>query len=61
MSDWQPKYSLNEAERLLAERECAMHGHDFEHVVDAMTQEPSILVCARCRRTWNITAEDRER
>lgn len=45
-SDDEPRYTLDEARRLLAERECAIHGHSW----DVITRDggPHSLICSNC-------------
>lgn len=49
MADTEPKYTLAEAQRVLALRECAENGHDW---IDIRSYEvPVAVVCTRCG--WN--------
>lgn len=54
MSD-EPKYTLEEARQVMARRECAMHGHDFD-VLQKMGGEPYMVLCSRCGRSWQLAA-----
>jgi hypothetical protein len=47
------RYTLEEAARELARRECGGHGHDFEMIV-VFGGEPTGIICARCGRSWRI-------
>lgn len=53
MSDRQ-RYTLDEARRELARRECAMHGHDVETILIVQTGQPRLLLCARCGQSWDV-------
>jgi hypothetical protein len=47
-------YTLAEAERILAKRECFNHGHDFEVMIDNRTSDPAAIMCTRCGRSWTV-------
>lgn len=47
-------YTLAEAERILAKRECLNHGHDFEIMIDNLTSDPTTIICTRCGRNWTV-------
>lgn len=48
----EPTYTLDEAKRELARRECALQGHDFDVVVDL--NEPARFYCSRCGTSWAV-------
>lgn len=49
----EPTYTLDQAARILRERECAMHGHDWEIIMDGMGQ-PLTILCGRCSVSWAV-------
>ena len=51
----EPRYTLEEAARLLARQECDEHGHDLDQTLirDATgTVHAVVVACARCRATF---------
>lgn len=52
MSD-QPVYTFDEWRVLMARRECATHGHDFD-VLQKMGGEPYMVLCGRCGQKWSV-------
>lgn len=50
----EPRYTLDEARRELARRECGYHGHDYETTVRP-NHEPVTFFCNRCGKTWGAT------
>lgn len=45
-------YTLDEAQRLLGERECERRGHDYELILDMTANAPRHVQCNRCGRSW---------
>jgi hypothetical protein len=48
------KYTLDEARRELAIRECGMQGHDYDVLVVLGSNEPQCVLCRRCGESWSI-------
>lgn len=53
--DDEPRYTLPEARREIARRECAFHGHDWR-VVIAGTGQPVAITCERCGQAHEVVA-----
>jgi hypothetical protein len=52
----QPTYTLAEAARELARRECRARGHDFTFMERRLMDEaPTGIVCIRCGWTGDVT------
>lgn len=49
----EPTYTLDEARRVLARRECGAHGHDWT-VLQKMTGVPYLVCCGRCGDTYPV-------
>lgn len=56
MSD-EPTYTLDEARRVMALRECATYGHEWNVVQNL--QRPRRLVCDRCGWSGVVTMSER--
>ena len=54
----EPTYTLEEAERELAKRECAAHGHSWD-VIENMAEGPLRIVCVQCGWSGDVTMGDR--
>ena len=50
------RYTLDEARRELARRECAADGHAWD-VVTGSGARPILLFCDRCHRSWSVGQE----
>ena len=48
------KYTLAEAERELARRECSMIGHSLTEIIAAGSADPVRVVCSRCAMSWKV-------
>jgi hypothetical protein len=57
----EPRYTLKEAERELAKRECGIYGHTFDVTVTTGSGNPRIVVCTRCSRTWTVQQDPEAR
>lgn len=55
MSD-ERRYTLVEAQRELAARECAVHGHDWR-VLESLARGPISIVCERCHVSHPVAHE----
>lgn len=53
-TDTDRRYTLAEAERVLAQRACAHNGHDFTVITSAGGSAPTLIVCDRCGTTWAV-------
>lgn len=53
------RFTLDEAERELAQRECLAHGHSLDTIVVLGSSDPAALVCSRCGRSWRVLSEAR--
>jgi hypothetical protein len=49
-------YTLEEAERELHRRECASHGHNYEHVM--IDFDLVGVICDRCWKSWSVTRDE---
>jgi 6-pyruvoyl-tetrahydropterin synthase len=47
-------YTLEDAQRELAQRECVLHGHNFDVIVKLGSADPHLVICMRCGRSWGI-------
>lgn len=47
-------YTLEEAERELARRKCSREGHLYDVQTTMNLNEPVLVVCATCGKTWNV-------
>ena len=47
------KYLLREARDIIAQHECAFHGHDFE-VIASGACVPQVVLCGRCGQSWPV-------
>jgi hypothetical protein len=50
----EPRYTLDEAQRELARRECGMFGHNFDVQIIYGNGDPQVVMCSRCGKTWNV-------
>lgn len=49
------RYTLEEAQQLLNERECAQQGHKFRIGVST-DGSPTGIACLRCGKSWEMAA-----
>lgn len=49
----EPTFTLAEAARELARRECSMHGHDWS-VLETLGRGPYAITCAQCGESWLV-------
>jgi hypothetical protein len=54
----EPTYTLAEAKRELARRECVEHGHRWD-VLEALGVGPTHIVCDRCGESRKVLSDDR--
>jgi hypothetical protein len=47
------RYTLEEARRVLTERECGTRGHVFDVHVRA-SGDPTLVLCSRCGQSWPV-------
>ena len=57
MSD-EPTYTLDEARRVMALRECSDYGHDW-NIIENMAQGPLRFSCGRCGWSGAVTMNER--
>lgn len=54
MSKSEKLYTLEEAQRILDERECDIGGHNFYQILGGGSPDPIFLSCYRCGKGWYI-------
>jgi hypothetical protein len=57
VADIEPTFTLDEAAKTLARRECMFHGHDFDVVVNG-AGVPQRILCERCGELWKVEDSD---
>jgi hypothetical protein len=57
MNDQAKTYTLTEAQKELARRECATHGHDWDVVVK-FGGDPTHVLCSNCGRSWTVAGSN---
>jgi hypothetical protein len=48
------RYTLEEAQELLARRECAIHGHSYSIICIDGINAPTAVQCDKCGETWKV-------
>lgn len=51
-------YTLADAQRELARRECEMHHHDIDVVYVGLSTDPARIVCSRCGDSWAVLPKE---
>lgn len=52
------RYTLEEAERVLKERECRWHGHDLTFLSTFVTPNPYRVFCGNCNKSWTVIEDE---
>lgn len=47
------RYTLEEAQKIINERNCKLLGHEYEIVIS--DYEPVRMICTRCERAWEVS------
>lgn len=48
------RYTLEEAAKVIAERECETFGHSWDVIQEVGSHTPTAIVCTRCTRTVQV-------
>jgi hypothetical protein len=52
------RYTLAEARREIARRECVGRGHDTKVICNGLSTEPIRIVCGRCGDSWAVQPKE---
>jgi hypothetical protein len=49
------RYTIEEAVREIALRDCVLHGHDYEIITRMGENRPHLVYCSRCGESWLVS------